>query len=149
MASQKDRGNLYIELWDDVGRIPARVLFDESGWITVIHGRRRPKCLAYESGRWYDLRIIADASRSSFDVEIDGVSLSQGQSYQGQTTSMKGWFFLEPARKIARLVFRTGPVRRTPTVDDWWSDFDDVPASDEKTEPVEYSIKRVDIVSQG
>jgi len=147
MAAQTDPGCLYVELWDRVGRIPFRLVFDEKGALTVVHGRKREKHLDYRANRWYDVRLVADAARSSFDVEVDGVSLSLGQAYQGQSTSMRGWWFNAPATGLCRIVFRTGALRRWPTIDQSWTDFQDLPNAGEKGHAVDYYIKSLDVWS--
>ena len=150
MARQSDRGVLYVELWDGRGKIPFRVIFEGGGALTVVHGRKREKYADYEAHRWYDLKLKADCRSGVFDVELDGRSLSVGQVYQGQSTSMEGWFFNAPVKSLERIVFRTAPLRRSPSIDDDWRDFgtDSQPGAGDKVKPVEYCISRLDVVSR-
>lgn len=148
MAGQKDKGALYVELCDHQGKIPCRVVFEKDGALKVAHGRRFLKFMDYEQGRWYDIKFIIDTASNSFDVEVDGKSLGKGQSYQGQTTSMKGWFFMNPVKTVERLVLRTGSVRRYPNIDTHWTESRNLPNAGIKDDIIEYFVKSVDIVSK-
>jgi hypothetical protein len=80
-------------------------------------------------------------------VEIDGKSLSRSQQYQGQTTSMTGWFFAAPVRSLERIVFRTGPVRREPNIDTEEIETD-LPLAGSKDPSAVYYIKNLVIDSE-
>ncbi len=147
MAGQADHGELYVELSNAKGGVPVRVVWNSRGELVVTHGRSRKKFMSYEAWRWYDVKIWADARSISFDVEIDGASLSQNQQYQGQTTSMKGWFFAADALSLERIAFRTGPIRKKPDADNWEMTRD-VPGAGDKIPAALFFIRRLDIVSE-
>lgn len=149
MAGQKDCGELYLEMCDAKGNVPLTVLLNGNGELRAIHGRKNLLLTQYEPSKWYELKIIADVENSSFDVVLDGKSLSSNQAYQGQATGMKGWFFTTSVNSLERLTFRTGPVRKEPLTDwTWNSKQEDYPGAGEKDRKAAYFIKQVEIVSE-
>jgi hypothetical protein len=147
MAGQKDHGELHIEICDAKGTAPIKINLNGNGELRIMHGRKNQKCLEYEAGKWYEIKILADTVRSTFDVEIDGKSLSRSQQYQGQTTSMTGWFFAAPVRSLERIVFRTGPFRREPNIDTEEIGTD-LPLAGSKDRSAVYYIKNLVIDSE-
>jgi len=148
MANQTDHGDLYIEMCDKKGSFPLRVVLNSKGEVRILHGRKNLTAAKYEPGKWYDVEITADVQSNSFDVVIDGKSLSASQSYQGQGTGMKGWFFIAPVNSLERIVFRTGNIRRDPDINTLWTEGKDLPDAGDKCQAAAYFIKQLDIVSE-
>lgn len=148
MAPQNDKGSLYIELCNNKGRTPFKVIFGDNGELIIHHGRNHQKFANYEAGRWYDVKIVADTKNHMFNVELDGKSLGSNQIYQGQSTGMNGWFFEAPVKTLDRIVFRTGPVRRELDLDYLWTDDCDLQHAGEKTDAFKYYIKSLDTASK-
>lgn len=146
MAAQADHGEFEVELSDGRGHVPVKIAFTADGELCVFHGRKRLRAMKYEAGRWYDVEIAADTRRCVFHVAVDGKPLGGNQQYQGQTTTMQGWFFIADALSLERIAFRTGPARRTPNTDDW-GDGADMPGAGEQARRAVYCVQRLDIVS--
>jgi hypothetical protein len=147
LCEQNDHGCLYIELWDASGNGSFAVIFGMHGQIEIIHGRRRIHAAPYEPGRWYQLKLVADARQAIFDVVLDGRSLGSCQQYQGQSSAMQGWFFAGTATSLERIVFRTGPYRRPAVADDQVNQAHDIDGAGEKVARADFYIGKLDVIS--
>ena len=148
MTLHGENGDLYIELCDGKDLQAFKIIFNCKKEIEIVHGRKKLVAMHYENNVWYDIEIVADAAKSVFDVIINGKSLSAEQIYQGQGSSMKGWYFFRPANTLEKLVFRTGAVRRNPSPDTIWGVGQDLPEAGVKCPSVTYFVKSVDIVTK-
>ena len=149
-TGQNDHGCLYVELLDRYGNPAFNLIFDEDGQIKITHGRRRIAIAEYQSDRWYQVVLDADAGRSVFDVALDGERMgsTEVQQYQGQRTGMRGWFFAGTAMTLERISFRTGPVRRFPIPEPDGNPTADLDGAGEKVPRADFYLGRVEIISE-
>jgi hypothetical protein len=108
---------LFIELWNGSGQIPVRIILATDGSIKVHHGRGLDQVGRYTVGQWHELSISLDALRGRFDVKLDGELTGADRTYMGQSPGYHRRYGLAPVRAVERIVYRTGPPRREPTID--------------------------------
>ncbi|MEO8028256.1 MAG: exo-alpha-sialidase [Bryobacteraceae bacterium] len=83
-------GRLEVEVVDHAGHRPVRLVFADGAQ-------------ALKPNAWHTVDLTVDAAASTYDVSIDGKSVTRKAP------------FAEPAMTIERLVFRTGEFRTSPT----------------------------------
>ncbi len=128
---------LYLELWNRTGAIPVRATLAPDGGLAIHHGRKAEVVARLAVGKSCVLTFEADVERNRLLAWIDGEQLGRDQKYQGEPQAEPGWSFLCQVHALERLVFRTGPVRREPTVDTPVDEARDRPGSEQ---PVAESI---------
>jgi hypothetical protein len=103
VPEQNDRGQLQIELQNDISMGAVRLCFDPDGMIRVkSHYKYRfEDILPYEAGESYDIRIDISAKYQEVDVYVNGTKM--------------GANFYAPMKSFSKIVFRTGDVFRTLT----------------------------------
>ena len=116
-AADYRNGSLYLEVLDPHGRVPLRLLWDSEHTFNVHHGRGLTSLCSCEPDRKYAIDIDIDTELHRFAVSVDGQRTGTNQVYNGEQWSLPLWYFLAPVRSVSRLVLRTKPVRREPTVD--------------------------------
>lgn len=124
---QDDRGELQIELLNDLGQAAARLVFDAKGRVLNKAGYRMSSLQSYTADRNYKITLTVDVTTRSYQVNING---------KEQGTRL----FFQPVSAISRVAFRTGGVRRfpdanTPTDQDY-----DVENSGENVEEAAFGI---------
>lgn len=126
-ASQNNFGLLHIELQDAKGNGAFRMVFDSTGACYVKSGYRYSRVFQYEINKDYKIKIICDADTRFYTVFVDGLE-------------KKKEFFYAPVVSIARVVFRTGEIRRFPDIESPAEQLFDVPNSGEKDKEAKYYI---------
>ena len=102
-------GELQIDVVDHRESVAARLVFDSDGVLKVRTGGAPASLLVYARAAWYDITIRADCYAQSFAVSVNG---SRFEQYR----------FITNCPTVERVVFRTGAVRRRPTIDDYPED---------------------------
>ena len=143
MAGQSDHGQLYIEIQNSKGKAPVQCVFDEDGKIKLHHGRRTDIVGDYESEKWYELIFDIDAEAHRFSLSIDGEATGSGQNYQGQPSAGASWFFRHPVKSVERLILRTGPPRREPTLENEVEGGSDLPNPGSAVREAAFYLRRV------
>lgn len=101
---QNSHGSLYVELQNEKNTAALRLIFDKDGFLKNKAGYRMSNLMKYEPGKKYTIRIEAQTSNRFFTVFVDDKKAGSG-------------LFFAPVASLQQLVFRTGEVRRFPTVD--------------------------------
>jgi hypothetical protein len=103
-TGQNTFGSLVIELIDQFGYRPVRLVFASDGHIKFDNGAEPTILAPYRPGRWYDLGLKVDVANGSFDVSLDG-----------KPAASKA-LFAEYVKSVERISFRTGAHRAGPTL---------------------------------
>jgi hypothetical protein len=114
MAGQSTHGLLQIEFLDENGVACSRLELTTEGLFRVKSGARFSNMLQYEPNREYDVRAELSAPNNEIKIFVDGKQESIRR-------------FFAPVEAIERVVFRTGEVRRHPTIDTPADNFNDLP----------------------
>ncbi len=100
---QNNHGECSIDITDQYGNRPVRIVFDNQGRITANNGSRQIVVGDYTPGKWYDVSIEINASPyGSFDLTLNDRKV------------VKGAQLAEAVKSVERLSFRTGPYRDLP-----------------------------------
>jgi len=142
-ASRGTGGRLFIEILDPQGRIPVRLLWDADGVLKVDHSRGLTYLIEYQADKRHTVEIVADARLHRFSIMVDGCRMGSDQVYQGERWSRPYWWFLSSVRSLSRLVLRTKPVHREPTVDTPLEPAHDLPEPGRSGSPVVLRCHRV------
>ena len=134
-AKQNDSGQLFVEITDQRGMAPTWLLFDADGRIKARDGGHLVPVHEYTADVWYDL-----------DIELDVVQQTYSLSINGETVKSNGRC-AAPVRSVERLVLRTGPRRREPTLETETIHGGDVPAPDDPVAQAVYYINYVETSS--
>lgn len=102
-AKQNDSGRLEVELLDRYGNRPVGFMLTDSGAIEAVNGSKAATLGPYTKGRWYHVRIEANAKREEYSVWIDG------------KPALTGARFAESVLSLERLSIRTGAYRPNPS----------------------------------
>lgn len=129
VPGQNDHGKLEIEFQDAKGTSAIRLTFDSSGTLIAKAGYRDKSILHYEAGKTYKINVSLHTGTRFYTVTIN-----DGQS---KLTNL----FYAPVHSIERVVFRTGDIRRFPTIDTPTDQDYDLPDAGEKTDTATYYIK--------
>jgi hypothetical protein len=103
-AGQNDTGRMEIEVMDQFGHRPVRIVLGEDGQITAFDDVKATPLAPYQAGKWHEVAIKLDVAKGSFDVSLDGQSLASALA------------FAEHVKSVERLSFRTGVYRTEPTL---------------------------------
>jgi len=104
LAKQADKGCIEVEVLDQKGKRPVRMIFDDNARITAVNGNESQNLGAYAPDKWYDVEINVDTTASgSFSISINGTLLLEKAA------------LAESVLTVERLLFRTGPFRDQPT----------------------------------
>ncbi len=108
---QNNRDPLYLELCNNQAQIAVRLIFREDGKLYARTLSEVP-LFDYEAGQDYTFTLRADCTRFCYTLEVNGQLLrdSDGEPIE--------YRFMSAVNEISRFLFRTGPVRRQPTLDD-------------------------------
>lgn len=131
LARQSHAGQLYVEIVDHKGSVPARLVLDSDGYIKAKHGGHLIRIQEYMPGAWYDIKIVLDTVAHRYALAVNGDTIVQ----EGR--------FAVPVRSVERLVFRTGPRRWKPTPDTELDKVEDLPDADEPVALAAYCINYV------
>jgi hypothetical protein len=101
-AHQSDNGRLEMEILDNGGHRPIRVILGEDGHVQVADGSKMVDAGAYKANRWYHMEVAVNATEGKYDLSLDGILLVRQAA------------FAEPASTVERLSFRTGTFRTEP-----------------------------------
>lgn len=126
-AGQNDHGMLDIELQNGKGTAALRLTFDADGYLKQKNGYRLKNIMPYEPDKVYQIRIEATAENRFYTVYVDGKRKSAG-------------LFFAPVYQLERVTFRTGEVRRFPTVDTPTDQDYDVPQTGKPVPEAVFSI---------
>jgi len=126
---QDNFGQMEIELQDAKGMATVRLTFDSTGTLSAKAGARYKNFMKYKAGESYDIKIKLDAFTRFYNITVNGREVLTSLTFQ-------------PVAEVSRIVFRTGEVRRFPTVDTPADQTYDLPKAgeSEKNEAV-YAIK--------
>ena len=98
-ARQADKGTLEMEVLDQVGHRPVRVVLGSNGHIQIANGSKMVDAGLYKRSIWYAIDIAVNATSGKYDVSVNGKQVAQQAD------------FAEPASTVERLSFRTGIYR--------------------------------------
>ena len=98
-ARQANKGTLEMEVLDQVGHRPVRVVLADNGHIQIANGSNMVDAGLYKSSTWYTIDIAVNATSGKYDVSVNGKQV------------IKQADFAEPATTVERLSFRTGVYR--------------------------------------
>ena len=127
LAKGMGLGELHMEITDRRGMIAAMLLFDGDGGI-----KSKGHVLgAYVYEHWCTVSLIVDAITQRWELTLDGRVI-----VRDAPTVM-------PVRSVERLVFRTGPRRREPTLHTNRRGGDDLPNADAPTLPAIFCVNSV------
>jgi hypothetical protein len=127
IPAQDGRGILHIELQDRKGIAAIRLVLDSLGICSTKAGYRYSEVMKYHAGTAYDFRISFDTRKRMYAVNINGREEKRG-------------IFFAPVKKLSRIVFRTGEVRRFPDADTPTDQDFDVPDGGEPVKEAAYYI---------
>ncbi|MBN1414473.1 MAG: six-hairpin glycosidase [Bacteroidales bacterium] len=104
IAGQNTHGTLHIEFQDKFGSPAFRLVLNADSLIRVKSGYRMSTLCHYKSHKDYHFKIELDAVTRLYRVYINGkLEITRG--------------FFAPVHSLARIVFRTGEIRRFPDAD--------------------------------
>jgi hypothetical protein len=103
-AGQNDGGRLEIEVTDQFGFRPVRLVFAADGQIKTLKGAEQAAVTPYRPGQWYDVGLEIDVANGRFDVSVDG------------KPAVVAAPFAEYVKSVERISFRTGAHREEPTL---------------------------------
>jgi len=94
---------LEIDVTDRYGNRLVRIKFDLDGKIKAVNGFNEVVLESYESGNWYELKVVVDAHPfGAFSISLnDKLVLSNAR-------------LAESVKSVERVSFRTGPYRFLP-----------------------------------
>jgi hypothetical protein len=100
VPEQNDRGQLQIELQNDISMGAVRLCFDPDGMIRVRshYKNRYEDIIPYEPGETYNIRIEVSAEYQEVDLLVNGKKAGEN--------------FYVPMKSFSKIVFRTGGVFR-------------------------------------
>ncbi|MCU0519077.1 MAG: exo-alpha-sialidase [Anaerolineae bacterium] len=124
-------GQLQVEVVDGGGRLAVLIVLDADGIIRVKEGGHLVSAGIYRPRAWLKVRVRIDAGIHQFDLELDDRPLIEGGA------------LAMPVRTVERLVFRTGPRRREPTLDTNRFEGADLPHADEPAMPAVFCVNYV------
>lgn len=104
IAGQDGNGMLDIELQDPKGTAGIRITFDSTGTIMSKAGARYKNFMKYKAGETYQFKIQLDTDARFYTVNVNGKEV------------LKAMMFV-PMETVSRIVFRTGGIRRYPTIE--------------------------------
>ena len=104
------------------------LLFDADGRIKFRDGGHLVPVQGYTADTWYDVVLEFDVVRLTYRLSIDG-----------ETVRASGRCAVH-VRSVERLVLRTGPRRREPTLESETIFGDDLAAADDPVAPPDYNI---------
>ena len=103
-AQQNNTGRLEVEVMDQFGYRPVRLLFAADGNLKVSNGAKEEVLSPYQANKWHVIDLDVDVAAGKFDVAIDG------------KPGVTGAKFAEFVKSVERISFRTGSYRDTPTL---------------------------------
>ena len=127
LAKYPGMGELHVEVVDGRGTLAVVLVFDASGGIQF----RSHVLGAYQADRWCEVTISVDTITHRWDLMLDGRSALQDAPT------------IAPIRSVERLVFRTGPRRREPTLGTNRLEGVDLPHADEPVLPAIFCVNSV------
>ena len=130
-AHQSDNGRLEMEILDQGGHRPVRVILGEDGHVQVADGNKMVDAGAYKANAWYRVGIAVNATEGKYDLSLDGKLLVRQAA------------FAEPASTVERLSFRTGAFRTEPVRETDRYAGGDLPNPGEPSLPTVYYIDEV------
>ncbi|MEJ5995023.1 six-hairpin glycosidase [Pedobacter sp. Du54] len=126
--AQDHHGLMQIELQDAKGVAGVRLTFDSAGTLSAKAGSRYKNFMTYKAGETYTIDIKLNTANRFYTVTVNGKDVLTSLSFV-------------PLAEVSRIVFRTGDVRRFPTVDTPADQHYDLPKPGEMDQEASYSIK--------
>ena len=123
---QADFGLLEIELQDEKGTAAVRLTLDTAGALTTKAGYRYRKVADYKAGEKLDIQIKLNTWTRFYTLTVNGKE-SLNLSFV-------------PIATVSRVVFRTGDIRRFPTIDTPTDQNYDLPNAGEMVKEAAYDI---------
>ncbi|MDQ7947682.1 MAG: six-hairpin glycosidase [Pedobacter sp.] len=123
---QADFGTMEIELQDEKGTAAVRLTFDSTGTLSTKAGARYKNFMTYKPGEKYEIQIKLNTWTRFYTLTVNGKEFT-------------GLSFV-PVATVSRLVFRTGSVRRFPTIDTPADQVYDLPNGGATTKEAAYEI---------
>ncbi len=142
-AGSSNAGRLFLELHDSCSRIPVRVVWDSDGKVKIDHSRGLTAVAPYHREQPVRITLVADAGRNCFRLSIDDRLTGSGQVYNGEDWSQPRWYFIASVKTLSRVVLRTKPLHRTPTVDTPLEPHQDLPERSATPGPAEFRVFRI------
>jgi hypothetical protein len=130
-AQHAGGGELQVEVVDRSGALAVRLVFDEDSAIRVKGAGQLHSVACYRRLGWSKVRITVDTLVHRFDLDVDDHPVVRGAAVA------------MPLRSVERLVFRTGPRRREPTLDTDRFEGQDLLRADDPTLPAVFCINYV------
>lgn len=103
-ASQNNTGRLEVDVTDQFGYRPVRIVFGPDGQLKALQGAEQAVVAPYQPDRWYDVGLTVDVARGTFDLALDGKPVVANAA------------FAEHVKSVERISFRTGAYRDEPTL---------------------------------
>jgi hypothetical protein len=99
-ASLLGKDVLEFELHNEKDQRPLRLRFDPTQeGMTMDHGGVEPWPVPFQANRWYDLKLVFDCQKGSYDIWMDGNLVSEDIELDVEVATLE------------RMVFRTGTWR--------------------------------------
>ncbi len=131
-AQQNEHGQLFVEIADQRGLPALWLVFDADGMLKARDGGRLVDILAYNAGQWYDITVELDVVRHTYRLLVDG-----------EERALVRGLCVTPIRSVERILFRTGPRRREPSLYTERTDAGDVPDPDEPVAEAVFYINQL------
>ena len=139
---QDSRGSLYIELLDAKGATAVRLILRADGKLYARTVCEMPAA-SYRAGEPLSITVEADCADFRCTLSLNGAPLC------GEDGEPVRWPFMQAVNEISRFALRTGPVRRSPTLDDVPDGKPEapLPGCDEPCEEAAYDLVRFSFAS--
>lgn len=129
--SQNNHGTLNIELQNALGTACTRIVFDADGLMWVKAGAKPSGIMDYKAGESYRFKLDYNTQTRSYAMTVSG-----------RNGTKSGMLFV-PVEAVSRVVFRTGDINRTPTIDTPAEQHYDLPKAGEKVAEAVYFVKEL------
>jgi hypothetical protein len=127
LAKYLGMGELHAEIVDGRGMLAVALVFDAHGGIKF----KSHALGAYRADEWLQVAIGVDTITHRWSLMLDGRPVLQAAPT------------IAPIRSVERLVFRTGPRRREPTLETNRLAGEDLPHADEPVLPAVFCVNAV------
>lgn len=101
--AQSAHGQLFVEVTNEKGIAPFRLMFDQDGKIKVLDQRGNHILQDYEANTWYNCTISLDTIGQKYELDLDGDSFSAS--------------FIAPVPTVERIIFHTGKPEALPSIE--------------------------------
>jgi len=136
-ANQEDTGALEVEILDQHGKRPVRLMLSDKGSIVANNGDELQECGAYKADAWHDVSFVVDCESGKYALSINGSTVLE-QAAMAETVS-----------SVERLSFRTGLYRDQPTRQTVNEEYHDpLPGADMPAPVAIFSVDDVTVASR-